>query len=61
MQNAKRAAQAKLMEIDRGITQLKRERQRNGIGDTEFKEKLVRQVAKKSLVRDDLQRRMRGG
>lgn len=61
MQNAKRAAQAKLMEIDRGITQLKRERQRNGIDDTEFKEKLVRQVAKKSLVRDDLQRRMRGG
>ncbi len=24
-------------------------------------QKLVRQVAKKSLVRDDLQRRMRGG
>lgn len=47
MLNAQRAAQAKMMEIDMNITQLKRERQRNGIDDEEFKEKTDAQIAKK--------------
>ena len=59
--NAQREAQAKIMEIDRNITQLRRERQRNGIDDAEFEQKIARQVAKKNQVRDDHQRRVGGG
>lgn len=59
--NAQREAQAKIMEIDRNITQLKRERQRNGIDDTEFMEKVEAQNAKKLRVVNDLQRRAGGG
>lgn len=48
--NAKRAAQAKIMEIQRNITALKRERQRNGIDDAEFREKMMAQNRKKLEV-----------
>lgn len=58
--NAQREAQFKLMEIQRNITALKRERQRNGIDDDEFREKVGAQMEKKRKVAEDLQRRMSG-
>ena len=59
--NAQREAQFKLMEIQRNITALKRERQRNGIDDEDFREKIGAQMDKKRKVAEDLQRRMSGG
>lgn len=56
--NAERSTQAKLMEIDRNITQLKRERQRNGISDDEFRAKVDSQMAKKLRVVEDFQEKM---
>lgn len=58
--NAQRATQAKLMEIDRNITQLKRERQRNGISDEEFREKVDAQMAKKLRIVEEFQEKMGG-
>lgn len=46
MINAQRAAQAKMMEIDSNITKLKREFQRNGIDEADFREKVDQQIAK---------------
>ncbi len=48
--NAKREADAKKMEINRNITQLKREFARNGISREEFLEKRAAQIAKKRSV-----------
>lgn len=59
--NAQRAAQAKMMEIDRNITQLKRELQRGGVDDKEFAEKLDAQIAKKVGVVDEFKKKMGGG
>lgn len=59
--NAQRAAQAKLMEIDRNITALKRELMRNGITDEEFQAKAAAQMDKKMKVVEDLNKRMDGG
>jgi N12 class adenine-specific DNA methylase/predicted ABC-type ATPase len=56
--NAERAAQAKLMEIDRNITQLKRERLLNGIDDEEFRERFETQMAKKQGIVAEFQRRV---
>ncbi len=53
--NSQREAQAKLMEIDRNITALKRERQRNGITDQEFRSKVEDQLTKKRKVAEKLQ------
>jgi N12 class adenine-specific DNA methylase len=58
--NAQREVQAKTMEIDRNITQLKREHQRNGIDDQEFAEKVNAQIAKKTKIMEDFQKRMGG-
>ena len=58
--NAQRAAQAKIMEIDRNITQLKREYQRNGIDDGDFEEKYNAQAAKKLAIIEELQNKMSG-
>ena len=58
--NAQRATQAKLMEIDRNITQLKRERQRNGIDDEEFQEKTDAQVAKKIGIIEEFRKKVGG-
>jgi len=59
--NAKRAAQAKNMEIERNIEQLKREYRLNGINDEEFRRRVEVQKAKKMRVVEDLQKRMGGG
>ena len=59
--NETRAAQAKMMEIDRNITQLKRERQKNGIDDHDFQEKLDSQIVKKRGIMDEFQKKMTGG
>lgn len=55
--NATREAQANLMEIDRNITALKRERQRNGLTDKEFRDKVAAQIEKKKRVTEDIQKR----
>jgi len=59
--NAQRATQAKLMEIDRNITQLKREYQRNGIDAEEFQEKTDAQIAKMLGIMEEFQQKMSGG
>ena len=59
--NAQREAQAKTMEIDRNITQLKRELVRKGITQQEFNEKAAVQQEKKRKVLDELSKRMGGG
>lgn len=48
--NAQRAAQAKVMEIDSNITQLKREYARKGISEAEFTRKVEEQTQKKIKV-----------
>jgi hypothetical protein len=58
--NAQRAAQAKMMEIDRNISALRREYQRHGIDADEFREKAAAQMAKKREVVEDLQKRVGG-
>lgn len=58
--NAQRAAQAKIMEIDRNITQLKREYQHNGIDSNAFEQRVESQQNKKRAVLDRLQERMGG-
>lgn len=58
MLNAQRAAQFKLMEIDRNITTLKREFQRSGIDEAEFREKVGKQQAKKLKVMEELREKM---
>ena len=57
---AQRATQAKLMEIDRNIAQLKRERQRNGIDDEKFREKVDAQMAKKLRIVEEFREKMGG-
>lgn len=59
--NAQRATQAKLMEIDRNIAQLKRERQRNGIDDEKFREKVDAQMAKKLRIVEEFRKKVGGG
>ncbi len=59
-QNAQRAAKAKMMEIERNITQLKREYQHNGIDSDEFQRRVEAQQEKKRAVVDRLQERMGG-
>lgn len=56
--NAQRAAQAKIMEIDRGITQLKREYQRSGLTEEQFQAKVQVQIEKKVKVAEELQEKM---
>ena len=56
--NAQRAAQAKMMEIDRNITALKREFQRSGIDEAEFREKVEAQQAKKLKVMEAFREKM---
>lgn len=59
--NAQRETQAKMMEIDRNITQLKREHQRNGIDDQDFADKVNSQIAKKTKIIEGFQKKMGGG
>jgi N12 class adenine-specific DNA methylase len=59
--NAQREAQAKMMEIDRNITALKREYQKKGITADELQEKAADQMAKKRKILEKLQGRMAGG
>jgi N12 class adenine-specific DNA methylase len=59
--NATRKAQAEMMEIDRGITNLKREFQRSGIDEAEFREKVDAQLIKKRGIAEELQKRLNGG
>ncbi|MBK7814487.1 MAG: hypothetical protein IPJ52_09370 [Rhodocyclaceae bacterium] len=59
--NAQREVQAKMMEIDRNITALKREYQKRGIDAEEFQQKAADQMAKKRKVMEKLQERMAGG
>lgn len=56
--NAQRETQAKMMEIDRNIQQLKREYQRSGITDEEFMSRVEAQQAKKMRIMEDFQRRV---
>lgn len=56
--NAQREAQAKMMEIDRNMTQLKREVIRSGISQDEFREKTDAQIAKKRSVIEALSEKM---
>jgi len=58
--NAQRETQAKVMEIDRNITQLKREYQRKGIDENEFNSRLDAQMVKKVGVLDEFQKKMSG-
>lgn len=58
--NTMRAATAKLMEIDRNISQAKREYQRNGIDDAEFQSRVEAQNAKKLKIIEELQKKMGG-
>lgn len=53
--NAMRAAQAKMMEIDSNITQLKREYARNGMTADEFARKVYDQNQKKLKIANELQ------
>lgn len=59
--NAQREVQAKLMEIDRNITALKREYQKKGIDADEFQEKIADQAAKMRKVVEKFHERMAGG
>jgi hypothetical protein len=52
--NLRGAAQAQIMEIDRNITALKRQRQMNGISASEFESKVQTEHAKKVKVMKDL-------
>jgi hypothetical protein len=56
--NATRAAQAKMMEIDSNITQLKREYARNGITEAEFRRKVDEQNQKKLKIVTELQEKL---
>jgi hypothetical protein len=58
--NAQRELQFKKMEIDKNISSLKRERQRNGIDQAEFTEKLQAQVDKKKALMEEFQKRASG-
>jgi len=58
--NAKRQAQGQMMEIDRQLTQLKRERSRSGIDDDEFSDERDALIVKKRGIAEDLQRRLTG-
>ena len=58
--NAQREAQAKLMEIERNITGLKRQRMVNGIDNEEFREKVEYQQEKMKAVMEGLRERMVG-
>jgi hypothetical protein len=48
------------MEIDRNITMLKREHQKHGMSDEEFREKAGMQAEKKRKVAEELRRRFSG-
>lgn len=58
--NTMRAANAKLMEIDRNINQTKREYQRNGIDEDEFRARVDAQNEKKLKIIEELQKKMGG-
>lgn len=58
--NATRAAQAKMMEIDRNITSLKREYQRHGMTTEEFQSKVAWQMEKKRELVAELTKKMGG-
>lgn len=58
--NAQREVDAMKMEIDRNITALNRERQKNGITEAEFQKELKYQHDKKRKLQNDLNRRMNG-
>jgi hypothetical protein len=51
-------AQARIMEIDRNISSLKRQRQQNGISDSEFVSKLQVEREKKQKVMSDLAKKL---
>jgi hypothetical protein len=57
--NQRGAAQAQIMEIDRNITSLKRQRQMNGISAREFESKVQTEQAKKVKVMTDLAEKMK--
>jgi len=58
--NAQRAAQAKMMEIDKNITALKREFQKKGIDRDEFNAKAKAQIEKKQAVEKEFMERVAG-
>lgn len=57
--NAKRAAQAKVMEIDANINKLRREFARQGISEAEYQEKAQAQMEKKRRVMEELAEKAR--
>jgi hypothetical protein len=57
--NARGAAQAQIMEIDRNISNLKRQRQMNGITPEDFADKVKVEQEKKREVMQDLAEKMR--
>ena len=58
--NAQRGAQAKMMEIDKNITALKREFQKKGIDRDEFNAKAKAQIEKKQAVGKEFLERVAG-
>jgi len=60
MLNAIRARDAKIMEIDRNISQIDREFQRKGIDIEEYVDKKQAQIAKKSKIMEDFQKKAAG-
>jgi hypothetical protein len=61
MLNAMRQAEGQMMEIDRQITQEKRELQRRGVSEDEFMKNVDALVVKKQGIAERLQKRLGGG
>lgn len=61
MLNAMRQAEGQMMEIDRQITQEKRELQRRGVSEDEFMKNVDSLIVKKQGISERLQKRLGGG
>lgn len=61
MLNAMRQAEGQMMEIDRQITQEKRELQRRGVSEDEFMKNVDSLIVKKQGIAERLQKRLGGG
>jgi len=61
MLNAMRQAEGQMMEIDRQITQEKRELQRRGVSEDEFMKNIDSLIVKKQGISERLQKRLGGG
>ena len=61
MLNAMRQAEGQMMEIDRQITQEKRELQRRVVSEDEFMKNVDSLIVKKQGIAERLQKRLGGG